>query len=380
MPANTAQPQRPDLSPFAKELAERIRQNGPMPLAEFMGLAAQQYYASQHVFGRGGDFTTAPEISQLFGEMLALWLTDLWLRMGRPAHVQLIELGPGRGTLSADIMRTIKAWPDFNSAVTLHLVETSPQLRIEQSRALQAYHPTWYDRIEDIPQALSFIVANEFLDALPIHQFEKTDRGWMERYVDFNQAQGAFTFTHRPLPDAVLIPAEFTAAPAGSIFEISPASLEVMAAISARLRTCGGAAVLIDYGHDMTGLGDTLQALEKHRYADALQNPGGRDITAHVDFMTCAVAAGEGVDIHGPVTQGAFLQRMGIGARAEMLCAAAKDDTSAAELKSGLARLVDPAQMGRIFKVMGLTAAASQITPSGFSDDNGGSEEDTGHG
>lgn len=349
--------------------------DGPMPLAEFMGQAAQEYYASQHVFGRGGDFTTAPEISQLFGEMIALWLTDLWLRMGRPERVQLIELGPGRGTLSADIMRTIKAWPDFSNAITLHLVETSPRLREEQSRALNAYRPAWYDRIEDIPQALSFIVANEFLDALPIHQFEKTTEGWMERYVDFDTANSRFVFTLKPMPQGVITPQDFVGAATGSIFEISPASLEVMASIGNRLRTCGGAALLIDYGHDHIGLGETLQALEKHAYADALQNPGGRDITAHVDFMTCAIAAGEGIDIHGPVIQGAFLQHMGIGARADLLCETT-DDATRAELQSSFARLVDPAQMGRIFKVMGLTAQTAGLTPAGFADDTGGEEED----
>lgn len=375
MPASTAQPQRPELSPFAKQLAARIGRDGPVPLAEFMGQAAQEYYASQHVFGRGGDFTTAPEISQLFGEMIALWLTDLWLRMGRPEHVQLIELGPGRGTLSADIMRTVKSWPDFSSAITLHLVETSPRLREEQGRALNAHRPTWYDSIDDVPRGLSFIVANEFLDALPIHQFEKTASGWMERYVDFDTETQRFVFTLKPMPAGASIPQGFEAAEAGSIFEISPASLDVMQKIGHRLRTCGGAALLIDYGHDHAGLGDTLQALEKHAYADALQNPGGRDITAHVDFMTCAMAAGEGISLHGPVTQGAFLNHMGIGARMEMLCASA-DATTGADLKSGFARLVDPAQMGRIFKVMGLTAESAGLTPAGFADDTGGEEGD----
>lgn len=375
MPASTAQPQRPDLSPFAQSLAARIGRDGSMPLADFMGQAAQEYYASQHVFGRGGDFTTAPEISQLFGEMIALWLTDLWLRMGRPEHVQLIELGPGRGTLSADIMRTIKAWPDFSNAVTLHLVETSPKLRDAQARALNTYRPAWYDRIEDIPNALSFIVANEFLDALPIHQFEKTADGWMERYVDFDSVTGRFVFTLKSMPEGVLTPQDFVGAEIGSIFEISPASLAVMDSIGHRLRSCGGAALIIDYGHDHTGLGETLQALEKHAYADALQNPGGRDITAHVDFMTCAMAAGEDIDVHGPVTQGAFLQHMGIAARAEMLGTSA-DQAAQSELAAGLARLVEPAQMGRIFKVMGLTAQTAHLTPAGFSDDTGGEEGD----
>ncbi len=379
MPASTVQPQRPELSPFAQQFAARIGRDGPVPLVQFMGQAAQEYYASQHVFGRGGDFTTAPEISQLFGEMIALWLTDLWLRMGRPEHVQLIELGPGRGTLAADIMRTVKTWPDFSNALTLHLVETSPRLREEQSRALNAYRPAWYDSIDDVPLGLSFIVANEFLDALPIHQFEKTASGWMERYVDFNAPEQRFVFTLKDIPAGVSIPHDFDNAQPGSIFEISPASLDVMQKIGNRLRACGGAALLIDYGHDQPGLGDTLQALEKHAYADALQNPGGRDITAHVDFMTCAAASGEGIAIHGPVTQGAFLNHMGIGARAEMLCASA-DSTAGAELKSGFARLVDPAQMGRIFKVMGLTVQSAGLTPAGFADDTGGEEGDTHHG
>ncbi len=338
-----------------------------MPLAQFIGLAAQEYYASQHVFGRGGDFTTAPEISQLFGEMIALWLTTVWLDLGQPDDVKLVELGPGRGTLAADIMRTIRAWPTFAAAVSLHLVETSPRLRDAQAQVLADYRPVWHDTIDDVPAGVTLLVANEFLDALPIHQFEKTADGWMERYVTFDNAKNIFAFTLRPVAEGIDLAATFAQAETGSVFELSPASLGVMQAIGARLRRDGGAALIIDYGHTTTGLGDTLQALERHAFADALQNPGGRDMTAHVDFMTCAIAAGEGIAVYGPATQGAFLQRMGIVARAQALAATATA-ADGAELMGGMARLVDPGQMGRLFKVMALTPLAAQLSPAGFED------------
>lgn len=371
MAENTAK--LPDLSPFAQALADRIRRDGPLTVADFMGAAAAEYYASQTVFGKAGDFTTAPEISQLFGEMIAVWLTDLWLQTGKPEHVQLVELGPGRGTLSADIMRTLKNWPDFKNAVSLHLVETSHALRAEQGRVLAAYNPVWHDRLEDVPQGLSFIVANEFFDALPIHQFEKLDGAWRERRVGFD---GNFFFTHADpdLPLRDIMPASFLDAPDGSVFEVSPATLTVLDDIVSRLRDNGGAALIIDYGHARAGLGDTLQALEKHQYADVLGNVGARDITAHVDFATCAQAAEGRAAVHGPVTQAEFLLRLGILQRAQALYAGVTA-AEAKEVQDGLARLVGAGQMGALFKVMALTPPDTQAVPAGF-----GGEDATGNG
>lgn len=353
-----------DLSPFARQLAARIGRDGPLTVADFMAAAAGEYYATQKVFGRQGDFTTAPEISQLFGEMIAAWLTDLWLQMGRPDHLQLVELGPGRGTLSADIMRTLQNWPDFKTAISLHLVENSPALREQQARALAAYKPAWYDRIEDVPQGLCVFIANEFLDALPVHQFEKAGGVWRERRVGFDK-RFFFTLADAELPLETVMPASFLDAPDGSVFEISPASLTVVGHIAARLQRCGGAALIVDYGHMRAGLGDTLQALENHAYASVLENVGGRDITAHVDFATCAEAAAGCAAVHGPVTQAEFLLRLGILQRAQSLYSKASPE-DAKEVQAGLARLIGGAEMGSLFKVMALTPQASAVTPAGF--------------
>lgn len=370
MAANTAP--TPELTPFARALSERILRDGPITVADFMAEAAGEYYARNAVFGRDGDFTTAPEISQLFGEMVAVWLTDLWLQMGKPDSVQLVELGPGRGTLTADIMRTLRTWPDFRNAVSLHLVETSPGLRETQARALSDCQPTWYDRIEDVPQGMCFIIANEFLDALPIHQFEKIDGQWQERRVDFDVRRQEFIFTHAPagLPVQDIMPPAFMAAPDNSVFEVSPASLSVVEHITSRLKRAGGGALFIDYGHSRTGLGDTLQALEKHQYAPALGNPGGRDITAHVDFATCAAAAEAQAQVHGPVTQAEFLSRLGIMQRAQKLYEGATEQ-EARDLQAALYRLVGSTQMGNLFKVMALTPKDATINPAGFGDDAG---------
>lgn len=375
MAENTVCPH--DLSPVAADLAALIRRDGPLTVAAFMEKAASVYYARQSVFGRDGDFTTAPEISQLFGEMIAVWLMDMWMRNGRPDYVQLIELGPGRGTLSADIMRTLKAWPDLRNAITLHLVETSPRLREMQATALARHTPAFYDRLDDVPQGFSFIIANEFLDALPIHQFEKCQGVWKERAVDCSGTPPVFHFTQTEADPALIqaMPPEFAQAPHGAIFEISPASLTVIEQICQRINRTGGAALVIDYGHDQPGLGDTLQALEKHGFADPLGNPGGRDITAHVDFATCRMAAESIATVHGPVTQGAFLQRLGIVERASALIDEA-DDADKRDVQSGLLRLTSPGQMGRLFKVMALTPKESTIIPAGFADDTGGEEHD----
>ncbi len=348
-------------------LAERIKRQGPISVAEYMSLAAEAYYKNKDPFGAAGDFTTAPEISQMFGEMIGAWLVDVWLQMGRPENVKLVELGPGRGTLAADIMRTISAWPDFRSVVSLHLVETSPRLRDVQAVALKGIRAGWYDSFSEVPEGLCFVVANEFFDALPVHQFKKTAGGWQERCVGYDAEKNAFLFTTTPLDFDItgMMPEEFMEAPAGSIFEISPASLGIIDEISQRLKRCGGAALILDYGHALPGLGDTLQAVSQHRYADVLEAPGERDITAHVDFGTLATVAGQSAAVAGPVTQGQFLIAVGIEARAEKLGENATDKQRR-DIMSALCRLVAPQAMGRLFKVMALTPKAATIEPAGF--------------
>ncbi len=370
MPEKTALPLNAPETDFAAALIKRIGHAGPVSVADYMQACVSEYYARAAVFGTAGDFITAPEISQMFGEMIAAWLTDLWLQAGKPDQVNLVELGPGRGTLMVDIMRTLANWPDFKNAIQIHLVETSPTLREKQAIALNTYTPHWHDSLRTVPQGMTFVVANEFLDALPIHQLQKVKGEWHERCVGFDGAK--FFFTHRALPAGLklsdFMPADFMAAPDNSIFEVSPASLGVVAEVAARLKQSCGAALFIDYGHDRSGLGDTLQAVEKHTYADVLEKPGQRDITAHVDFAACVTAAQDagGVRVHGPCTQGAFLTRLGIATRANALRAGAEDVSL---IEAALSRLIAPNHMGVLFKVLGLSAAASNLDPAGFSDE-----------
>ena len=353
------------LTPAAEKLAARIKNAGPVSVAEFMQVAASHYYAAKDAFGVEGDFITAPEISQMFGEMIGAWLVDSWMQLGKPADVKLIELGPGRGTLAADIMRTISSWPDCKAAFSLHLVEASPLLRQKQAELLIRHAPTWYETLEEVPVGLCFIVANEFLDALPIEQFVKTAAGWRERGVGWEG--GKFVFT---LLGAADVPVEFANVPEGNIFETSSASIAVMKNISCRIEQNGGAGLLVDYGHVTRGLGDTLQSLHHHKFSPALAHPGRDDITAHVDFAACAEAAGARARVHGPVTQGEFLARLGIVQRAEALAEKA-DEGQRWLIEAALQRLVSPSAMGRLFKVLGLTANGSSIKPAGFSEDNG---------
>jgi NADH dehydrogenase [ubiquinone] 1 alpha subcomplex assembly factor 7 len=351
-------------------IAERIRSQGPVTLAEYMGLALDAYYGSKNPFGVTGDFITAPEISQMFGEMIGAWLADLWLQMGSPPEVRLVELGPGRGTLAADIMRTISAWPNFKAAMTLHLVETSQRLRDIQASALKNHRALWHDSFSSIPEGICFVIANEFFDALPIQQFEKIKGKWRERRVGYDSQKNSFHFVSAD-PDmdiTGLMPEKFLSAPEGSIFEISPLSLQILEEISNRISVRGGAALIIDYGHTEPGFGDTLQAVAQHQYSDPLQNPGEKDITAHVDFGTFKTVAEQTAVVAGPVTQGQFLTALGIESRARKLCEKA-DEKKGLDIMADLNRLVDPREMGRLFKVMALTPKETIIEPAGFNQD-----------
>jgi len=371
-----------NINQLHKELADRIRTQGPISVAEYMELAAEAYYKTQEPFGAAGDFTTAPEISQMFGELIALWLVDLWMRMGQPAAVKLIELGPGRGTLAADILRTIAAWPDFKAAVTLHLVETSTRLREIQSVALKEYRPAWYNSFEEVPEGFCFVIANEFFDALPVQQFVKTEEGWKERCVGYNDLTDTFFFANKKDPHPNLLPeGEGTLMPplplptgeggahrrweGEGLYEVSSISQTIIKQIADRIANHGGAALIADYGHAESGSGDTLQALSKHQYANPLENPGEYDITAHVDFAALKKTAEEVVRVAGPVTQGQFLVGLGIAERAQKLCAKATD-AQRQDIMSALKRLVAPNEMGRLFKVMALIPKAAKIEPAGF--------------
>ncbi len=359
------------MNALAELLARRIRAHGPLTVAEFMAEALGHpeygYYATRDPLGRRGDFTTAPEISQIFGELIGLWCVDLWDRMGRPSSFVLAELGPGRGTLMADALRAARLVPEFLAALRLHLVETSPVLRRIQHRALRRFDPSWHDSVASLPGGPLLVIANEFIDALPIRQLVKTDAGWHEKLVGLSAEADALAFALSPAPgpSAALVSDELRMAVPGSVCEINPAGLAVADTIARRLVEGGGAALVVDYGYVKRACGDTLQALRRHQRHDPLENPGDADLTAHVDFTALAeTAAAAGATVWGPVTQGAFLQSLGMAARAERLLAAATP-AQAADIGTACRRLIDPKEMGTLFKVLCI-AAPTLPPPAGF--------------
>lgn len=339
---------------LAEDLKDRIRRSGPLPVADYMDACASAYYARGDVFGRAGDFITAPEISQAFGEIVGLWCAVTWQAFGAPKTFRLIECGPGRGTLMADALRAARRVPGFRDAARIHLVERSARLREKQRAALKGELATWHDDIEDVPAGACIIIANEFLDALPIRQWEKTERGWIERAVDADD-RGSFRFTRGTARDLDIPLAISADAAPGAIFETSPAVLDWTRRVAVRLTDHGGAALVIDYGHAATAIGDTLQAVKAHRFHSALADPGEADLTAHVDFEAVATAAREmGAKVFGPVPQGTWLTRLGITVRAAQL-SAGKNETQAKDIQGAVNRLIAPDAMGLLFKVLAFT-------------------------
>jgi NADH dehydrogenase [ubiquinone] 1 alpha subcomplex assembly factor 7 len=335
-----------------------IASHGPIPVSDYMALANAHYYATRDPLGAAGDFVTAPEISQMFGELIGLALADLWVRAGRPDGVRYVELGPGRGTLAADALRAMRA-AGLESEV--HLIETSPVLRAAQAARIP--QATWHDDLSGLAEGGPILaVANEFFDALPIRQLVATQTGWSELLVTLD-GDRFIRVAGSPIPRAA-IPEPIRIAPPGTLIETSPASLAVVRQLADRLARQGGAALIVDYGHDRFAAGETLQAVRRHDHADPWLDPGESDLTAHVDFESlAAAAAGAGVAVHGPVGQGDWLARLGIDARAEALSRAAPDRRE--ELLAARNRLVSADQMGRLFRVMGLSAGAWPI-PEGF--------------
>ena len=262
-------------------LADLIRHDGPLRLDRFMALANAHYYGTRDPLGAAGDFTTAPEISQLFGELVGLCLVDHWERSGAPSPIRLVELGPGRGTLMADMLRAAKVRPAFLEAARIALVETSASLRARQAETLSGQAIDWVDALDDVPDdAPLYLVANEFFDALPIRQFVHQNERWAERGVGLD-AQGGFAMALMPAGEALPISGDCTN---GSVYELNQAGQRVAVAIGARLAGRGGLALIIDYGHHPAGFGDTFQAVKAHRFADPLASVGEADLTAHVDF------------------------------------------------------------------------------------------------
>ncbi|MEN2786841.1 class I SAM-dependent methyltransferase [Sphingomonas qilianensis] len=333
-------------APLPDRLARAITLAGPISLAQYMAAANAHYYATRDPLGAAGDFTTSPEISQMFGELVGLWCADLWDRAGRP-DIAWVELGPGRGTLAADALR---AMAKAGLRPSVHFVETSPTLRAAQADRVGA--ATWHDDTTTLPADRPLIVvANEFFDALPIRQLVRTADGWHERLVACQDTL-FLPIAGKPVPESVL-PPQLQQAPPGSIIETSPASVAVLRDLAQRIVAQGGAGLVIDYGYLGPAIGDTFQAMRAHAFVNPFENPGEQDLTAHVDFATLLAAAiTAGATPHGPVTQGAFLSALGIAARAATLATASPDraETIAADRD----RLIEA--MGELFKVIAFTA------------------------
>ena len=329
--------------------ARLIDTHGPISLQHYMGEANARYYAGRDPLGVAGDFITAPEISQIFGELVGLWLADLWLRAGRPQPVHYVELGPGRGTLTRDALR---AMARFEMIPSVHLVETSLALKAVQLQAVP--EARWHDDISTLPhEGVLLVVANEFLDALPIRQLVRTEQGWRERMVGWTGESFVPVASDRPM-DAAL-PEDRREAPAGAIVETCPGAAAVVFELAGRLVAQGGAALLIDYGYTAPQTGSTLQAVRAHAKVDPFVDPGQADLTALVDFATLrAVAESRDCRWLGTATQADWLTRLGGAVRARALAEASPDQAEA--ILAGYSRLVASDQMGDLFKVMGLAS------------------------
>jgi len=351
-----------ELSPLHTEIKRLIKASGPMPVWRYMELCLMHpqhgYYISRDPLGREGDFTTAPEVSQMFGELLGLWAASIWKTTGSPQQFRLIELGPGRGTMMSDALRALRVLPPLYQTISVHMVEVNPVLRDKQKTTLTGLrNVSWHDSFDEVPEGPSVIFANEYFDVLPIHQMVRRESGWHERVVELDDEENfVYGTAADPTPGfELLLPSLVRAAPLGAIFEWRP-NTEMMA-IARRIRDQRGAAVIIDYGHVRSDVGDTFQAIARHSFADPLKTPGLADITAHVDFDALArTAEAVGARVHGPVTQGEFLRRLGIETRALTLMQKAAPEISE-DIASGLKRLIGGGRggMGSLFKVLGIS-------------------------
>jgi NADH dehydrogenase [ubiquinone] 1 alpha subcomplex assembly factor 7 len=358
------------LSDLKAVLTALIRARGPLSVARFMALALGHpslgYYQRQDPLGVAGDFVTAPEVSQMFGEIVGLWLAEARSGLGRPAPARLVELGPGRGTLMTDLLRATAGIERFRQSISVHLVETSARLRQLQAERLVGVDAAWHDDLGEVPQAPLLLVANEFLDALPVHQLVRTGQAWVERRVGLAE-DGALTFVldEQPSPLSEQVPGRDAAA-AGAVAEVSPARAALARQIGQRIAAAGGVALLIDYGAWAAGpTGDTLQAVRGHAACAPLACPGEADLSAQVDFRALAEAAcAGGAAVYGPVPQGSFLRALGIEARALRLLGRS-DAKQRHELRAGLFRLTDASAMGEVFKVLVL-ANPGGPPPPGF--------------
>ena len=348
-----AQADRTDL-PLLDVLRARIAQDGPLPVDQYMRVCLEDprhgYWQRAATIGADGDFVTAPEISQVFGELIGLWSAVVWQGMGRPSPLRLVELGPGRGTLMRDAWRAARAMPRFLDAATIHLIEVSASLRVaqEQTLASDSHRVSWHGALDQVPPGAAIVIANEFLDALPIRQLVHHQDAWHERVIDV-APDASLRFAVGPRVDF-----RSAAAPEnGAIVELRAGEDEVLRALAVRAEPC--IALFIDYGPAEPSIGDTLQAVRRHAYADPLLEPGTADLTAHVQFAALAEKArAAGLATHGPITQAEFLGRLGIVERTQHLMAANPD--RAGEIETAVQRLISPGGMGGLFKVMAVAS------------------------
>jgi SAM-dependent MidA family methyltransferase len=345
---------------LAEQMRQRIASEGPISIHDYMEICladpASGYYVARQPIGKAGDFITAPEISQIFGELLGLWAASVWQSMTEPENIILAELGPGRGTLMADALRAIKIVPHLHEYISVALIETSPMLREAQADTLDNFNVAWFDAIEEVPDAPLILLANEFLDALPIHQYVHRGDGWHERCVRI--AHDALAYVEQDEATDLDLPFHPHHAEPGAIFETRPAVTRLIAALAARTKPV--AALFIDYGHAHSGFGDTLQAVRGHQFANPLEAPGEADLSAHVDFADLArKAEASGLKSLGPISQGEFLLGLGLETRRDALLQRANSEQRQAII-SGADRLTDASVMGELFKVLAIT---SKIVP-----------------
>ena len=365
-------PMTAPMTAMADHLRDRMADQGPLTLAEYMEDALTHprlgYYMGRDPFGRGGDFVTAPEISQIFGELTGLWCAVQWQAMGCPDPVHLVELGPGRGTMMADVLRAGRGAEGFLESLDVSLVEISPALKAQQEDTLvktPAIHAArslnWWNDFSEIPEGPLLAVANEFIDALPVRQFQMTPDGWRERLVGPGDEGFRFVLSDGPPPEGV-IPPVFKNVGEDAIAEVRPRATALAQAMAGRLQRNPGAVLIIDYGHVESAPGDTLQAVKGHEFQDPLGEPGEADLTAHVDFAEFGRAAEKaGARVLGPVSQGAFLLELGLEARAQALMTAAPEHQK--EIEQAVHRLTAGEAMGRLFKVMALTSPGLPAPP-----------------
>ena len=363
------------MTPLTELLIRRIRLGGPITVADYMAEALGHpdhgYYKRADPFGLAGDFVTSPEISQMFGELLGAWCADVWLKMASPDPVRLIEYGPGRGTLMADALRATRRVAGFHAAIAIDFIETSPLLRKLQADAVRSTGlslapPLWHDSLATVPEGPLILVTNELFDALPIHQFQSRGGRWHERVVALNQNGDGLAFALRaPGPRLALVRHNAALLPEGTIVEVCPAGIAIAGQIARRIARHGGAAVIIDYGHDGGGTGESLQAVRRHGKHDPLDEPGSADLSAHVDFGLLGDAARQaGARCHGPIPQNLLLERLGIRARADALMKNATP-AQAEDIRASLERFLHLEQMGTLFKALAI-AAPDLPTPAGF--------------